>query len=83
MGIKTGFFVSGDGIPKFFEENQINKMSLSVQRSVIEQFSFDGKKVHSVYVKGEECLVSRNVYMTIGYGEGNGKKAIQNLVPSK
>ena len=34
-------------------------------------------------VKEEECLVSRDVYMTIGYEEGNGKKAIQNLVPSK
>ena len=58
-------------------------MSLSVQRSVVEQFSFNGKKVQSVHVKGEECLVSREVYMAIGYEEENGKKAIQNLVPSK
>ena len=33
--------------------------------------------------RGEECLVSRDVYMAIGYEEENGKKAIQNLVPSK
>ena len=59
------------------------KMSLSVQRSVVEQFSFNGKKVQSVHVKVEECLVSRDVYKAIGYEEENGKKAIQNLVPSK
>ena len=58
-------------------------MSLSVQRLVAEQFNFKGNKVQSVYVKGEECLVSRDVYMAIGYEEENGKKAIQNLVPSK
>ena len=58
-------------------------MSLSVQRLVVEQFCFNGKKVQSVHVKGEECLVSREVYMAIGYEEENGKKAIQNLVPSK
>ena len=36
-----------------------------------------------MHVKGEERLVSRGVYMAIGYEEENGKKAIQNLVPSK
>ena len=54
-------------------------MNLSVQRSVVKQFSFNGKKVQSVHVNGEECLVSRDVYMAIGYEEENGKKAIQNL----
>ena len=58
-------------------------MSISVQRSVVEKFSFNGKKVQSVYVKREECLMSRDVYMAIGSEEENGKKAIQNLVPSK
>ena len=58
-------------------------MSLLVQHSVVEQFSFNGKKVQSVHVKGVECLVSRDVYMTIGYEEENGKKTIQNVVPSK
>ena len=58
-------------------------MSLLVQRSVVEQFSFNGKKVQSVHFKGEEFLVSRDVYMTIGYEKENGKKTIQNLVPSK
>ena len=58
-------------------------MSLSVQRLVVEEFSFDGKKVQSVHVKGEECFVSRDVYKAIGYEEKTGKKAIKNLVPSK
>ena len=59
-------------------------MSLSVQRSVVEQFSFNRKKKFSQFMsRGEECLVSRDVYMAIGYEEENGKKAIQNLVPSK
>ena len=58
-------------------------MSLLVQRLVVEQFSVNGKRVQSVHVNGEESLVSRDVYMEIGYEEENGKKAIQNLVPRK
>ena len=56
----------------------IIKMSLSVQRSVVESFSFNGKKVQSVHVNGEECLVSRDIYKAIGYEEENSKKAIQS-----
>ena len=58
-------------------------MSLPFQRSVVESLNFNGKKGQSVHVKGEESLVSRDVYMAIGYQEENGKKAIQNLIPSK
>ena len=36
-----------------------------------------------MHFKGEECLVSRDVYKKIGYEEENAKKAIQDLVPSK
>ena len=61
----------------------IIKMSLSVQRSVVESFKFNDKNIRAVHVNGEECLVSRDVYKAIGYEEENGKKAIQNLVPSK
>ena len=68
---------------KFFDQREIKKLSLSVQRSVVEQFSFTGKKVQSVHVNGKECLVSRYVYIAIWYEEENGKKAIQNVVPSK
>ena len=41
-------------------------MSLSIQRSVEEQFSFNEKKVQSVHVKREECLVSKDFYKVIG-----------------
>ena len=59
------------------------KMPLLVQCSVVESFNFNEGKVQSVHVNGEECLVSREVYMAIGYEEENSKKAIQNLVPKK
>jgi len=59
-------------------------MSVSIKRSVVEQFSFNGKNVRSVYVKGEgECLVARDVYAAVGYDAENGKKAVQSLVPEK
>ena len=59
------------------------KMCFSVQRSVVKSFEFNDKKFQSVHVKGEECLVSRDVYMAIWYEEENDKKTIQNLVPKK
>ena len=34
-------------------------------------------------MKGEECLVSRDIYKAIRYKEESGKEAIQNLVPNK
>ena len=38
-------------------------MSLSVQRSVVESFSFNGKHVRSVYVNDVgQCLVLKDVY---------------------
>ena len=55
-------------------------MSLSVQRLIVKSFEFNGKKVQSVQVNGEKCLVSRDVYKATGYEEENGEKAIQNLV---
>ena len=58
-------------------------MSLSAQRLVVKSFEFNGKKVQSVHVNGEDCPVSRDAYMAIGYEEEKGKKAIQNLVPKK
>ena len=59
-------------------------MSLSVQRSVVESFKFNGKHVRSVYVKDVgQCLVSKDVYEAIGYDKENGVKAIQQLVPEK
>ena len=54
-------------------------MSLSVQRSVVEQFSFNGKNVQSAHINGEECLVSRDVFMAIEYEEKKGKKLFKIL----
>ena len=59
-------------------------MSLSVQRSVVESFNFNGKHVRSVYAKDVgQCVVSKDVYETIRYGKEDGVKAIQRLVPDK
>ena len=58
-------------------------MSLSVQRSVVQQFSLNGNKIQSVHVKGEECLVSRDVHKANEYKGEPSKNVIQNLVPNK
>ena len=59
-------------------------MSLSVQRSIVESFNFNGKHVRSVYVKDVgQCLVSKDVYEAIGYDKEDGVKAIQRLVHEK
>ena len=69
---------------KFFDQREIKKMSLSVQRSVVESFNFNGKHVRSVYVKDVgQCLVSKDIYEAIGHEEEDGAKAIQQLVPEK
>ena len=59
------------------------KMSLSVNHSVVKSCEFNRKKVQSVHVNGEDCLVSRGVYMAIGLNEENGKKSIENFVPKE
>ena len=60
------------------------KMSLSVQRSVVESFKFNGKHVRSVYVKDvRQCLVLKDVYEAIGYEKEDRVKAIQRLAPEK
>jgi len=55
-------------------------MSLSIQRSVVEQFNFNGKDARSVYVRGEGVLY---VYRAVGYIKEVGIKAVQRLVPEK
>ena len=60
------------------------KMSLSVQRFVVESFKLNCKHVISVYVKDVgQCLVSKDVYEAIEYEKEDGVKAIQRLVPEK
>ena len=59
-------------------------MSFSVQYSIVESCSFNGKHVRCVYVKDVgQCLVSTDVYEAIGYDKKDGVKAIQPLVPEK
>ena len=60
-------------------------MSLSVQRSAVESFSFRGKNVQSVHVPGMgECVVRIDVSRTIGYdGDNNGRRVIKNACASK
>ena len=58
--------------------------SVSIKRSVVEQFSFDGKSVRSVFVKGTgECLVASDVWRAVGYDRETGLKQMQRLVPKK
>lgn len=59
-------------------------MSISIERSVVEQFKFNGQNVRSVHVKYVgECLVASDVYKAVGYGKEDGKKAVQSLVLEK
>ena len=60
-------------------------MSLLVQRSVVESFSFNGKTVQSVHAPDlGECLVGIDVSRAIGYVDGNnGRRAIKRHVPQK
>ena len=59
-------------------------MSLSIKRSVIEEFNFNGTNVRSVYVKEVgECLIAGDVYTSIGHNRESGLKALQRHVPDK
>ena len=59
-------------------------MSLSIQKSVVEQFNFNGKNVRSIHVQESgECLIACDVYTAIGYNKESGVKALQRLVPDK
>ena len=60
-------------------------MSLSVQHSVVESFSFNGKNIRVVHVPGlGECLVGIYESRAIGYvDDNNGRRAIKRHVPQK
>ena len=76
--------MSDNWIQNIFGLNEIKKISLSVQRSVVESFNFNGKHVRSVYVKDVgQYLVSKDVYESIGYEKEDEVKVIQRLVPKK
>ena len=58
-------------------------MSLSVQRSVVESFSFNGKNIRVVHLPGlGECLVGIYESRAIGYvDDNNDRRAIKRHVP--
>ena len=60
-------------------------MRFSVQRSVVESFSFRGKNVQSVHVPDlGECLVGIDVSRAIGYADdNNSRRVIKWHVPQK
>ena len=59
-------------------------MSLSIQRTAVEQFNFQGKSVRSVHVQGTgECLVANDVWRAVGYDRDFGLKQMQRLVPKR
>ena len=61
------------------------KMSVSIQQSVVEQFTFNGNNVRSVHVRGVgECLIACNVYRAVGYkDDDNGRRAVRRHVPER
>ena len=64
------------------------KMSLSVQRLVVESFSFNGKNIRAVHVPDVgQCLVAKDVYAAVGYNKENHattcSRKVQNVVISE
>ena len=84
-GHKHGhFFVSDDRIQKFFDQREIKKMSLSVQRWV-ESFKFNDKNIRVVHIKNVgQCFVGIDVSKAVGYNDDdNAWRAVQTHVPGK
>ena len=68
----------------FFDEREIKKNSLSVQRSVVESFKFNDKNIRAFYIKDVgQCFISQAVYTAVGSDKENRVKAMQRLVPGK
>ena len=79
-------FMSGDQIQKLFDQKEfVNKMSLSVQRSTVESFSFYGKNIRTVHVPGlGKCPVGIDVSRAIGYVDDNNvRREIKRYVPEE
>ena len=59
-------------------------MSLSVQRSVAESFSFNCKNIRAVHDPDVgQCLVAKDVYTAVVYNKENWVKTMKQLVPGK
>ena len=69
----------------FFDQKETKKISLSVQRSVVESFKFNGKIISSFYIKDVgQCLVAKDVSKAVGYdNDGNARRAVRTHVPGK
>ena len=66
------------------KEVQIN-MSLLVQFSVVESFSFNGKNIRAVHVPVVgQCLVAKDVYTAAGHDKKNHattcSRKVQNVI---
>ena len=70
---------------KLIGQNEIKKMSLSVQCSVVESFKFNGKKIWVVRMKNvDQCFLSIDVSKAIGYDDDDkARRAVQTHVPGK
>ena len=69
----------------FFDQKETKKISLSVQRSVVESFKFNGKNISSFYIKDVgQCLVAKDVSKAVGYdNDGNARRAVRTHVLGK
>ena len=69
----------------FFDQKETKKISLSVQRSVVESFKFNGKNICNFYIKDVgQCLVAKDVSKAVGYdNDGNARRAVRTHVPGK
>ena len=69
----------------FFDQNEMKKMSLSVQRSVVESFKFNGTKIGVVHIKNVgQCFVGIDVSKAAGYNDDdNARRVVRTYVPGK
>ena len=63
----------------------IIKMSLSVQRSVVESFKLNDKNIRVVHIKNVgQCFVGIDVSKAVGYNnDDNARRSVQTHVPGK
>ena len=70
--------MSCDRYKNFFDQNEIKRMSLSVQCSVVESFKFTGKNIRVVKIKNVgQCFVGIDVSKAVGYNDDdNARRAV-------
>ena len=70
---------------RFFDQKELKKMSLPVQRSVAESFKFNSRNIRTVRVPGlGMCSVGIDVSRAIGYEDGNnGRRATKRHIPEE